>query len=210
MPRFMEYSEPKYRLLSAAVFFIGALALSGLLYGFITLMIDLSPRTDGMTITGKVLQVTTTLTLVALYFFFLYWQMKLRAVRASIKGLHAACEGTLDEDGMGTLLQRSIIGELGLRYEVVHHTGHADDVFGINRYLDNKLDYSWTVFPNKITDQSRDLLPISLMPGFNNLAMALRGWVVLNKSRHFGFSSEHVKEPIAATEDGLASLGLNA
>ena len=209
MPRFMEYKESTYRLLTLVVWTLGIILLAGIVYAF-ALILRNALGGDGWKMFGLGLQALTFAAIVAGYFFFLYWQKKLGAIRASIKGFHAACEGVLNDDGMGTLLKRDVLGELGLRYEVVHHTAHTDKVFGVNRYLDGTLDYSWTVFSNKITDQGRDLLPIALMPGFNNLAAAMRGWALLNKSRHFGATSEHVPMSSKATEDGLASLGLKA
>ena len=209
MPRFMEYKESTFRLLTLAVWTLGIILVAALIYVLVLFRTN-ALSAGGWEMVGFGLQGLAFTVIAVGYFFFLYWELKLGAVRASVKGLHAACEGVLDDDGMGALAKRDILGEDGLRYEIVHHTSYSEEVFGVNRYLDGVLDYSWTVFPYKIADQGRDLLPIALMPGFNNLAMAMRGWVKLNKSRHFGAHSEHVKEPIVTTEDQFASLGLKA
>ena len=164
MPRFMEYKESTYRLLTLVVWALGIILLAGIVYAFALIMRN-ALGGDGWKMFGLGLQGLTFAAIAAGYFFFLYWQKKLGAIRATVKGFHAACEGVLDDDGMGTLLRRDVLGELGLRYEVVHHTAHTEQVFGVNRYLDGTLDYSWTVFPHKITDQGRDLLPIDLLPG---------------------------------------------
>lgn len=196
MPRFMEYKESTYRLLTLVVWALGLILILATVYGFAPIQANMVGA-EGWDLVSLILLGLALVAIAVVWAFFLYWRLRVSAVRYAVKGLREACEAVLDDNGMGMLPRRIIVGDNGLRFEVVHEyditqkNGHIDEVFGIRRYLRDSLEHTWTVFPHKITDQSREMLPIALLPSFNGLAFAMRGWVRLNLLRHFGTTSDH-------------------